>query len=113
MRRKRTHSVHLEEVCIRDWRALAVRCYSQEIGSGVMLPREELPWFVGGLGPLLASATGPIPPHIARAWGPLRVLVSPSGVRLWRNPGAWPVEGIAITAAEARHVIEAVTRGWS
>ncbi len=112
MRLKREHSVHLEAVCIRGWRALAVRDYSQ-LGRGVVLPREEVPWFVGEMGCLLASPTGPIPLHIARAWGPLHVLVSPSGVRLWRNPGAWPVEGIAITAAEARHVIDAVTRGWS
>lgn len=113
MRRKRTHGVHLEEVCIRGWRALAVRCHSQEIGSGVVLPREEVPWFVGELEPLLVSETGPIPPHIARAWGPLRVLVTPKGVRLWRTPGAWPIEGVAIAAAEARHVVDAVAGGWS
>ena len=108
MRRKCTRSVHLEAVCIRGWRALAVRCYSQEICSGVMLPREEVPWFVGELGPMLDVATGPIPPHIATAWGPLHVLVSPKGVRLWRTSGSWPIEGVAITVAEAPHVIEAV-----
>ena len=110
---KRQHSVHVEVVCIHGWRALAVRDHSQEIGSGVVLPREEVPWFVEELGPLLVSSTGPMPMHIARAWGPLRVLVSPKGVRLWRTPGSWPIEGVAITVAEARHVIEAVTRDWS
>jgi hypothetical protein len=112
VRRKHTHSVVSELVSIRGWRALALRAYSQ-MGPGVALPREEVPWLVGVLGSLPTSSTGPIPLHIARAWGPLRVLVSPKGVRLWRSPGSWPIEGVAITTAEAPHVIDAVAREWS
>lgn len=110
MKPKREHGVHLEAVSIRGWRALALRDWSQPIGRGVMLPREEVPWLVGEMGCLLSSPTGPVPHHIARGWGPLYVLVTPKVVRLWRRPGAWPIEGVGIAAAEARHVIEALVR---
>ena len=103
MRLKREHSVSVELVCIQGWRALAVRGHSQ-LCRGVFLPREEVPWLVSGMRPLLLAPTRPIPTHIARAWGPLRVLVSPKGVRLWRRSGSWPVEGVAIAATEARDV---------
>lgn len=112
MKHKHAHSVSVEAVCIQGWCALVVRDHSRSC-RGVDLPREEVPWFLGKMGPLLGPSTEPIPSHIARAWGPLRVLVSPRGVRLWRSPGSWPIEGVAITAAEARHVIEAVARCWS
>jgi hypothetical protein len=104
-------SVHADAVCIRDWWTLAVR--GSRMGCGIALPRERVPWLVRALGSLPASSACPIPSHIVRAWGPLCVLVSPTGVRIWRNPGAWPVEGVAITAAEAPHVVEAVARVWS
>ena len=103
MRLKRERSVSVELVCIQGWRALAVRGHSQ-LCRGVFLPREEVPWLVSELRPLLLAPTGPIPVHIARAWGPLRVLVLPKGVRLWRHSGSWPVEGVAIAATEARDV---------
>lgn len=103
MRLKRERSVYVELVCIRGWRALAVRGHSQ-LCSGVCLPREEVPWLIGEMRPLLFAPTSPIPAHIARAWGPLRVHVSPKGVRLWRSAGSWPVEGVAIAATEARDV---------
>ena len=103
MRLKRERSVYVELVCIRGWRALAVRDHSQWC-RGVFLPREEIHWLVGEMRQLLLAPTGPIPVHIARAWGPLRVLVSPKGVRLWRRSGSWPVEGVAIAATEARDV---------
>ncbi len=108
MKPTRAHSVHAEAVCIRGWWTLAVR--GSRMGCGVALPRERVPWLVRALESLPAYSTGPIPSHIARAWGPLRVLASPIGVRIWRNPGAWPVEGVAITAAEAPLVVEAVAR---
>ena len=103
MRLKRERSVSVELVCIQGWRALAVRAHSQ-LCRGVFLPREEVPWLVSEMRPLVSAPTGPIPVHIARAWGPLRVLVSPKGVRLWRHSGAWPVEGVAIAVTEARDV---------
>ena len=109
VRLKRERSVSVELVCIQGWRALAVRGHSQ-LCRGVFLPREEVPWLVSEMRPLLIAPTGPIPVHIARAWGPLRVLVSPKGVRLWRRSGSWPVEGVAIAATEARDVAALLDR---
>ena len=63
MRRERANSVHLEAVCIRGWRAVAVRGCCQQKCFGVMLPRDEVPWFVGELRSLLVSSTCRVPPH--------------------------------------------------
>jgi hypothetical protein len=109
----------IEECVVRGWRTVTVRARRSTTRYGVtLLPEEvgalheELGFFLGDLD-AGRVAIAPVPLHVARAWSPLRVLMAPEGVRLWRTPGAWPVEGVAITLEEAPHVREALARAWS
>jgi hypothetical protein len=113
-----TPRARIQVESIREWHAVTVRARRWATTHGITLLPEEVGALYEALGFFLGDldagrvAIRPMPHHIARAWGPLRVLAAPEGVRLWRTPGAWPIEGVAITLEEAPHVREALERVW-
>jgi hypothetical protein len=118
VKRKRTPRVQVRVEGLRGWHAVTVRAARSTTTQGIALLPEEVGALYEALGFVIGDldagrvAIRPVPLHIARAWGPLRVLVAPEGVRLWRRPSAWPIEGVAITLEEAPHVRVALERAW-